>query len=54
MNYEGSWLEMVYETFCTIYWNLLEANDSGLTVTMVSNFEIVLVVPNMGIQNLTV
>jgi hypothetical protein len=47
-------METVYETCCTIYWNLLKSNDSGLTVTTVSNFEIVLVVPDMGIPNVTV
>jgi hypothetical protein len=45
---------MVYETCCTIYWKLLESNDGGLTVTMVLNFEIGLVVPNMGILYVTV
>jgi hypothetical protein len=45
---------MVYETCCTIYWNLLESNDSSLMVTTVLNFEIVLVVPNMGISNVMV
>jgi hypothetical protein len=35
-------METVYETCCTIYWNLLEYNDSGLTVTMVFHFKIVL------------
>jgi hypothetical protein len=47
MNYEGTCMEMVYETCCTIYWNLLESNDGGLMVTTVFNLEIVLVVPNM-------
>jgi hypothetical protein len=47
-------VETVYETCCTIYWNLWESNYVGLTVTMVLNFEIVLVVPNMGIPNMTV
>jgi hypothetical protein len=47
-------VEMVYETCCTIYWNLLDSNDGGVTVTTVLNFEIVLVVPNMGIPNVTV
>jgi hypothetical protein len=54
MNYEGTCVETVYERCCTIYWNLLESNDGGLTVTTVLNFEIVLVVPNMGILNVTV
>jgi hypothetical protein len=47
-------VETVYETCCTMYWNLLDSNDGGVTVTTVLNFEIVLVVPNMGIPNVTV
>jgi hypothetical protein len=47
-------VEKVYETCCTIYWKLLESNDGGLTVTTVLNLEIVLVVPDMGIPNVTV
>jgi hypothetical protein len=35
-------METVYETCCTIYWNLLESNDGGLTVTTVFHFKIVL------------
>jgi hypothetical protein len=54
MKYDGSWVEPVCETCCTIYWNRLESNDGGLTVTTVLNFEIVPVVPNMGILYMTV
>jgi hypothetical protein len=54
MNYEGTWVETVYETCCTIYWNLLEANDGYLMVTMVFNFEIGVIVPNRGIPKVTV
>jgi hypothetical protein len=54
MNYEGTCMETVYETCCTIYWNLLESNDGYLTVTTVLGVEIDLVVPYMGIPNMTV
>jgi hypothetical protein len=47
-------METVYETCSTIYWNLLESNEGGLTVTTVFHLEIDLVVPNMGIPNITV
>jgi hypothetical protein len=47
-------VETVYEICCTIYWNLLKSNDGGLTVTMVLNFEIGIIVPDMGIRNVTV
>jgi hypothetical protein len=47
-------METVHQSYRTIYWKLLESNDGGLTVTTVLNFEIVLVVPNMGILNVTV
>jgi hypothetical protein len=35
-------VETVYETRCTIYGNLLESNDGGLTVRTVFYFKIVL------------
>jgi hypothetical protein len=54
MNSEGNWVETVYETSHTIYWNSLESNNGGLMVTTVLNFEIVLVMPNMGILYVTV
>jgi hypothetical protein len=47
-------VETVYETCCTIYWNLLEYNDGYLTVTTVFNLEIGIIVPDMGIRNVTV
>jgi hypothetical protein len=47
-------VETVYETCCTMYWNLLNSNDGGLTVITVLNLEIALVVLDMGILNVTV
>jgi hypothetical protein len=47
-------VERVYETCCTIYWNLSESNDGCVIVTMVFNFEIGIIVPNMGIRNVTI
>jgi hypothetical protein len=54
MNYEGTCMETVYETCCTTYWNLLEYNDGYMMVTTVLGVEIDLVVPNIGILNMTV
>jgi hypothetical protein len=54
MNYEGTCMETVYENCWTIHWNLLESNDGYLMITMVLGVEIDLVVPCMGIPNMTV
>jgi hypothetical protein len=47
-------METVHQSYRTIYWNLLESNDGDLMVTTVLGVEIDLVVPNIGIPNVTV
>jgi hypothetical protein len=47
-------METVHQSYHTIYWNLLECNDGYVTVTTVLNFEIGIIVPDMGIRNVMV
>jgi hypothetical protein len=47
-------METVHQSYRTIYWNLLEYNDGYVTVTMVFNFEIGIIVPDIGIRNVMV
>jgi hypothetical protein len=47
-------VKTVHQSYHTIYWNLLEYNDGYVTVTTVFNFEIGVIVPNMGIRNIMV
>jgi hypothetical protein len=47
-------METVHQSYHTIYWNPLEYNDGYVMVTTVFNFEIGVIVLDMGIRNVTV